>query len=153
MPAASAKKCARQRANKLLQMEAETTTLSDALLSAQTAETSAETATPAPWPSPAPTSFTITYSPLSISHPEPIDPAAHLLSDAVRVTRNELAMMLCQSYLHGSEHGWKVNLVMARERLQAEYEKDMRDGTTKFAEHEKQICTEEIGRASCRERV
>jgi hypothetical protein len=34
----------------------------------------------------------------------------------------------------------------ARERLQGEYEKDMQDGATKFAEHEKQICKEEYSR-------
>jgi hypothetical protein len=87
MPAASAKKRARQRANKLLRMEAETTvTVSDAL---PTAEIISESLLSTP----APTSFTITYSPLSISYPEPIDPAAHL-SDVVQVTRDQLADML-----------------------------------------------------------
>ena len=37
-------------------------------------------------------------------------------------------------------------MATAREHLQAEYEKDMQDGTTKFAEHEKQIRTEEFTR-------
>lgn len=95
----------------------------------------------------APTSFTITYSPLSISYPEPVDLAAHLLSDAVqvnRVTCNELVIMLHQSSIHGTEHSWKANMDIAREHLQVEYKNYMQDGATKFAEHEKQICTEEF---------
>jgi hypothetical protein len=141
MPAASSEKKARQRANKLVRKETEATTVSDAPPPVHTAGIASES----PF-TPTPTFFTISYSPLSISHPEPVDPAARLLSDAVRVTRNELAMMLRQSYIHGTEHGWKANMETARERLQAEYEKDMEEGTAKFAEHEKQIRTEEFTR-------
>jgi hypothetical protein len=144
MPAASAEKRARQRANRLLRTEsASEPTILVTTASVSESVTANESSS---WPTPAPMSFTITYSPLSISYPEPVDPAAHLLSDAVRVTRNELAMMLRQSYIYGTEHGWKANVDTARERLQAEYEKDMQDGTTKFAEHEKQIRTEEFTR-------
>ena len=137
MPAASAEKRARQRANKILRTETEATTLSEALPPSQTAESTS-------LPTPAPISFTITYSLLSISYPEPVDLADHLLLDAVQVTRNELAMMLCQLYIHSLEHGWKMNIDTARECLQADYEKDMQDGTEKFAEHEKQIRAEEF---------
>lgn len=80
---------------------------------------------------PAPTSFTTTYSPLSISYPKPVD-RAHLLSDAVQVTHNELAIILHQLYIHGKEHGRKANMDIARERLQVEYEKDMQDGGYKI---------------------
>ena len=114
MPAAPSKKHARQHANKLQRMETEATTISESLST------------------PAPTSFTTTYSPLSISYPEPIDRAAHLLLDAVQVTCNELAVMLHQSYIHGTEHGWKANMDIAREHLQVEYEKDMQDGGYKI---------------------
>lgn len=108
------KKHARQRANMLQQMETEATTISESLST------------------PAPTSFTTTYSPLSISYPEPVYWAAHLLSDAVQVTCNKLAIMLHQSYIHGTEHGWKANMDIAREHLQVEYEKDMQDGGYKI---------------------
>lgn len=117
MPAASANKRARQRANKILQ----TKSAAESTVPTSTPPTPVPVAAnePPAWPAPAPTSFTITYSPLSISYPDPIDPTAHLLSDAVRVTRNELAMMLRQSYIQGTEHGWKMNLKSARDRLQA----------------------------------
>ena len=54
--------------------------------------------------------------------------------------------MLRQSYIHGSEHGWKANVTSARERLQADYEKDMQTATTDFAEHETRIREEEFNR-------
>ena len=97
MPAASAEKCARQRANKLLRMEAETTvTVSDALPTAGIISESLLS-------TPAPTSFTISYTPVSISYPEPTNSTAQLPTDAIRVTRDQLADMLHQSYIHGSE--------------------------------------------------
>ncbi|KAF8809744.1 hypothetical protein BYT27DRAFT_7283429 [Phlegmacium glaucopus] len=152
MPAATAEKRARQRANKLMQTESATIPVT---LPAQTPEIVSLPAQltnstpsftipavadePATWPTPAPSKFTISYTPLSITYPEPPNPAAKLPTDAVRVTREQLTLMLHQSYIHGSEHGWKANVVIARERLQAEYEKDMEDATTKFAEHEKQV--------------
>jgi hypothetical protein len=139
MPAASAEKRARQRANKLLRMEAETTvTVSDA-------QPTAEIISESLLSTPAPTSFTITYSPLSISYPEPIDPAAHL-SDVVQVTRDQLADMLHQSYVHGSEHGWKTHFAAANEGLQASYEQDMQDAASAFAEHGKAIQEEAFDR-------
>ncbi|KAF8808350.1 hypothetical protein BYT27DRAFT_7255622 [Phlegmacium glaucopus] len=131
MPATSADKRARQRANKLSQTEFTTI---PGILPAQTPEivslpTQHANSTPsftippiadepATWPTPAPSKFTISYTPLSITYPEPPNPAAKLPTDAVRVTREQLTLM---------------------GRLQAEYEKDMEDATTKFAEHEKQV--------------
>ncbi|KDR77740.1 hypothetical protein GALMADRAFT_245846 [Galerina marginata CBS 339.88] len=98
------------------------------------------------WPIPAPTTFTISYTPLAISYPEPVNSASKLPTDAVRVTRTELANMLRQSYAQGTEHGWKENVGRAKERLQADYEKDMRDATAKFGLHEKLIREEEFER-------
>ncbi|KDR83244.1 hypothetical protein GALMADRAFT_239099 [Galerina marginata CBS 339.88] len=98
------------------------------------------------WPIPAPATFTISYIPLAISYPEPMNSAAKLPTDAVRVTRTELANMLRQSYAQGTEHGWKENVGRAKERLQADYEKDMQDATTKFGLHEKLIREEEFER-------
>ncbi|PPQ89616.1 hypothetical protein CVT25_012534 [Psilocybe cyanescens] len=159
MPAASAEKRARQRANKLLQKEsAPPATLSPAktaevtpplpqpATSTPATSTIPETTTPAPWPTPAPASFTISYTPLSISYPEPKNPTAKLPTDAVRVTRADLAIILRQSYIHGSEHGWKINVAFAKERLQADCQKDMDDATAKFAIHEKEIRREEFKR-------
>ena len=135
MPAASAKKKARQRANKLLRMEAEaTTTLSTALPTANTAEITSESVF-----TPTPLSFTISYTPVSISYPEPINSASPLPTDAIRVTRDQLADMLHQSYVHGSEHGWKSHFASANELLRAGYENDMQAATATFAEHEKVI--------------
>jgi hypothetical protein len=88
---------------------------------------------------PAPTSFTISYSPLSISYPEPSNSTAQLTTDAIRVTRDQLADMLHQSYIHGSEHGWKTHYAAAKEHLQAAYEQDMQDAAAAFAENEKAI--------------
>ena len=90
--------------------------------------------------------FTISYTPLSIFYPEPANPTAKLETDAIHVTREQLANMLQQSYIHGSEHGWKANLSTAKERLQADYEKDMQDANVKFAKYEKDIREEEFGR-------
>ena len=56
--------------------------------------------------------------------------------------------MLRQSYIHGTDHGWKSNLIMAREHLQTNYEQDMLKATTEFAEHEKRIREEEYNRGS-----
>jgi len=47
--------------------------------------------------------------------------------------------MLHQSYVHGSEHGWKSHFASANELLRAGYEQDMQAATTTFAEHEKVI--------------
>jgi hypothetical protein len=131
MPAASAEKRARQRANKLLRMEAETTvTVSD---SPPTAEIISEPLLSTP----APTSFTISYTPVSISYPEPINSTAQLPTDAIRVTRDQLSDMLHQSYIHGSEHlqeaydrGYEhgmdeceAQLASLQESLVAKYEK------------------------------
>ncbi|KDR72047.1 hypothetical protein GALMADRAFT_253326 [Galerina marginata CBS 339.88] len=98
------------------------------------------------WPIPAPATFTISYTPLAISYPEPMNSAAKLPTDAVRVTQTELTNMLRQSYAQGTEHGWKENVGRAKERLQADYEKDMRDATAKFGLHEKLIREEEFER-------
>jgi flagellar biosynthesis/type III secretory pathway protein FliH len=111
-----------------------------------TCATSAVTNNPAVWPTPPPASFTICYTPLAISYPDAPNPAARLPTDAVRVTRNELALMLRQSYIHGSEHGWKANVTLAKERLQTDYEKDMQTAATDFAEHETRIREEEFNR-------
>jgi hypothetical protein len=146
MPAASAEKRARQRANKLLRMESETTSttvtasVSDALLTAEIITESLST--------PAPTSFTISYTPVSISYPEPFNSTAQLPTDAIRVTRDQLADMLHQSYIHGSEHGWKTHLVAAKEHLQASYEQDMKDAAAAFAEHGKAIADSQRSRSS-----
>ena len=138
MPAASAEKKARQRANKLLRMETEaSTTLSNALPPAPTSKSLFM---------PAPTSFTISYSPVSISYPEPADPTAPLPTDAIRVTRDQLADMLHQSYVHGSEHGWKINFTAAKEHLQAAYEQDMQAAAATYAEHEKTITEDAFDR-------
>ena len=87
MPAASAEKRVRQRANKLLWMESEatvtSTTPSDAIPSAQTIEITSES-----FSIPAPTSFTISYTPVAISYPEPVKSTAQLPTDAIQVTRN-----------------------------------------------------------------
>ena len=133
MPAASAKKRARQCANRLLQKEAETSTPSDILPPAESVK-------------PAPTSFTITYSPVSISYPEPTDPAAQLPTDAIRVTRDQLMTMLQQSYIHGSEDRWKTHFELANKRLRASYEQDMQDAATAFAENERLIREEAYDR-------
>ena len=128
MPAASAEKKARQRANKILQTE-----------SAATPTVSA-TANESPvWPTPAPISFTISYTPIAISYPEPVNSTAPLPSDAIRVTRDQLADMLHQSYIHGSEHGWKIHFASSNELLRAGYEQDMQAAAATFAEHEKLI--------------
>jgi len=138
MPAATAEKRARQRANKILRMETAAATCE--ILPAE------NTATSALWPTPEPASFTISYTPVTISYPEPTNPKAKLPTDAIRVTRDQLSAILHQSYIHGSEHGWKANVALAKDRLQAEYEEDMRNATMKFEEHEKQIRDEEFNR-------
>ncbi|KAG5635790.1 hypothetical protein H0H81_010094 [Sphagnurus paluster] len=51
---------------------------------------------------PAPSTFTMSYTPLSMSLPDPLNPAALLETDAVQVTWKELALMLNQLYLHSS---------------------------------------------------
>ena len=51
-----------------------------------------------------------------------------------------------QSYTHGSEHGWKANVAFAKERLQADYKRDMQEATAKFGIHEEQIHVEEFER-------
>jgi hypothetical protein len=120
MPAASAEKKARQRANKLLRMETEATTTgtsSKALPPSQTAEITSESLF-----TPAPTFFTISYTPVSISYPEPKNSTATLPTDAIRVTRDQLADMLHQSYIHGSEFGWKTHFALANDRLRASYD-------------------------------
>jgi len=111
MPAASAEKRARQRANKLLRMETETTTLSNALPPTQPSKIISESLS-----TPAPTFFTISYTPVSISYPEPINSTAPLPTDAIRVTRDQLADMLHQSYVHGSEQHEKVIVQEAFDR-------------------------------------
>ena len=143
MPAASPEKKARQRANKLLRMETEaSTTLSDALPPVQTAEITSQSLLSTP----APTSFTISYTPISISYLKSLDPSAQVPMDAIHVTRDQLADMLHQSYVHGSEHGWKINFAAANEHLQAAYEQDMRDAAAAFAENEKAIREEAYDR-------
>ena len=142
MPAATAEKKARQRANKLLRLEVEaTTTLSTTLPPSLTAENISESLS-----TPAPTSFTISYTPVSISYPEPANSASPLPTDAIRVTRDQLAEMLHQSYVHGSEHGWKTHFEAAKERLEADYEHDMQAATIKFAEHAKVVREEAYDR-------
>ena len=47
--------------------------------------------------------------------------------------------MLHQSYLHGSEHGWKTHFEAAKEHLQAAYDQDMRDAAAALAENEREI--------------
>ena len=160
MPAATPEKRARQRANKLSQKHsalsaitppsetAEIASHASPASSTSVSSTPAENTTPASWPAPAPITFSISYNPLSVSYPEPENPAAKLPTDAVRITRDELALMLRQSYIHGTDHGWKSNLVMAREHLQTDYEQDMLKATTEFAEHEKRIREEEYNRGS-----
>ena len=91
MPTASAEKKACQRANKLLRMETETTTISNTPPSGQPFEITSESLS-----TPAPTSFSISYTTVSISYPEPIDPTAQLPTDAIRVTRDQLADILHQ---------------------------------------------------------
>ncbi|KDR71461.1 hypothetical protein GALMADRAFT_253764 [Galerina marginata CBS 339.88] len=161
MPAATAEKRARQRANKVSRTESVTPPIVQSAISPELVSLPAEPATSASalptsvdpdsdesvaWPIPAPTTFTISYIPLAISYPEPVNSAAKLPTDAVRVTRNELANMLRQSYAQGTEHGWKENVGRAKERLQADYEKDMQDATAKFGLHEKLIREEEFER-------
>jgi hypothetical protein len=69
--------------------------------------------------------------------------------------RDQLADMLHQSYIHGSEHGWKTHYAEAKECLQAAYEQDMQDASTAFAENMKEIqeeaydCGFEYGRDGC----
>jgi len=144
MPAASAEKRARQRANKLLRTESEAAVTgaapSDAPPPAQTIEITESLSIPAP------TSFTISYTPVAISYPEPVNSTAQLPTDAIRVTRDQLADMLHQSYVHGSEHGWKTHFAAANEHLQASYKQDMRDAATAFAENEKAIREESFDR-------
>ena len=70
---------------------------------------------------PAPKSFTISYSPVSISYPEPKNSTALLPMDAIQVTRDQLADMLHQSYFHSSECGWKTHFALANDQLQAIY--------------------------------
>jgi hypothetical protein len=142
MPAASAEKRARQRANKIQKKEAAAATC-EIMPADQNVEI---TTAPALWPTPAPASFTISYTPVTISYPEPMNSKAKLPTDAIRVTRDQLSIILHQSYIHGSEHGWKANVDLAKDCLQAEYEEDMRNSTTKFQEHEKQIREEEFNR-------
>ena len=138
MPAATAEKRARQRANKLLWMESEATAISNAPTPAETISASLST--------PDPLFFTISYLPVSISYPEPTDPTAPLPTDAIRVTWDQLADILHQSYVHGSEHGWKTHFAAAKERLQASYEKDMQAAAATYAEHEKKIREEAFDR-------
>jgi hypothetical protein len=65
---------------------------------------------------------------------------------AIRVTRDQLADMLHQSYVHGSEHGWKSHFASANELLRAGYEEDMQAATVKFAEHAKVVQEEAFDR-------
>ena len=139
MPAATAEKRARQHANKILRMETTAATV--------THDSPAENAaTSAIWPTPEPESFTISYTPVAISYPEPTNPKAKLPTDVIRVTRDQLSALLHQSFIHGSEHGWKENVALAKDRLQVEYEEDMRKAATKFEEHEKKLREEEFNR-------
>ena len=55
--------------------------------------------------------------------------------------------MLHQSYIHGSEHGWKTHFAAAKEHLQAAYDQDMRDAATAFAENEREIQEEAYDRS------
>ena len=71
---------------------------------------------------PAPTSFTISYTPVTIPYPDPIDPAAQLPTDAIQVTHDQLMSILQQSYIHGLEDGWKTHFAAAKESLQDEYD-------------------------------
>ncbi|KAF8871459.1 hypothetical protein CPB84DRAFT_1854983 [Gymnopilus junonius] len=159
MPAATPKKSVHQHANKLQRKDTESTTTSLDIPPPQTAETMSEpaeppaistpaetsaptTATSSTWLTPAPATFTISYIPLAISYPEPPDPATKLPTDAVRITRAELALLLHQSYVHGSEHGWKTHFISAKDTFQVAYEQDMVAAAIKFAEHEKQLYEE-----------
>ena len=118
MPAASAKKRACQGTNKLLQMENEaSTTVSNALPPSQAAKVTSESLF-----IPAPKSFTISYSSVSISYPEPENSTALLPMDVIRVTCDQLADMLHQSYIHSSDCGWKTHFALANNRLQAIYD-------------------------------
>ena len=101
-------------------MEAETTTTpSTALPPAQAAKITSQSLS-----TPAPSSFTISYTPVTISYPEPINSASPLPTDAIQVTCDQLADMLHQSYVNGSEHGWRNHFALANELLQAGYEED-----------------------------
>jgi hypothetical protein len=63
--------------------------------------------------------------------------------------------MLHQSYVQGSEHGWRTHYTEAKERLQVAYEQDMQDAATVFAENVKEVREEaydhgfEYGRDGC----
>jgi ribulose bisphosphate carboxylase small subunit len=75
-----------------------------------------------------------------------MNPTAQLPTDAIRVTREQLADILHQSYIHGSEHGWKTHFKLANDRLQASYEQDMQATAATFAKHEKVIREEAFDR-------
>ncbi|KDR70379.1 hypothetical protein GALMADRAFT_159879 [Galerina marginata CBS 339.88] len=107
----------------------------------------AATVLQASWPTPAPATFTISYTPLSTSYPDPPNSVTRLPTDAVRVTQRELELILHQSYLHGSEHGWKP---AATQALQARYDKDMLTVTSKFDELLKQEFTRGLEQATVR---
>ncbi|KDR64889.1 hypothetical protein GALMADRAFT_260414, partial [Galerina marginata CBS 339.88] len=107
----------------------------------------AATVLQASWPTPAPATFTISYTPLSTSHPDPPNSVTRLPTDVVRVTQHELELMLHQSYIHGSEHGWKP---AATQALQARYDKDMLTVTSKFDELLKQEFTRGLEQATVR---
>ena len=110
MPAASPEKHMHQGTNKLLRMENEATTPSDIPLPGQAAEVTSQTLL-----TPTPSFFTISYTLVSIFYPEPINPTSQLPTDAIQVTCDQLSDMLHQSYVHGSEHIWKVQFVLANE--------------------------------------
>ena len=122
-------------------METEATTLPDTLPPAETTEIISDSLS-----TPSPTSFTISYTPVAISYPEPTNSTAQLPTDAIRVTRDQLADMLHQSYIHGSEHGWKTHFAAANEHLRASYDQDMQDAASAFAEHGKVIHKEAYDR-------
>ena len=92
MPAASAEKRARQRANKLLRNDSTAKSPEPMSPPIQPAHSAIPISMPAvadepvAWPAPAPTTFTISYTPLSIFYPEPANPSAKLETDAIRVT-------------------------------------------------------------------
>ncbi|KAF8804981.1 hypothetical protein BYT27DRAFT_7213538 [Phlegmacium glaucopus] len=127
MPAATAEKRVRQRANKLSRTESATIPV---ILPAQTRE--------------------IISLPPQLANSIPITIPAQPLplrnspSPTLRYPLPTQNHQTQQQNFQLTLFDWKANVVIARERLQAEYEKDMQDATTKFAEHEKQICMQEF---------
>ncbi|KAF8149189.1 hypothetical protein B0H34DRAFT_802692 [Crassisporium funariophilum] len=145
MPAASAEKRARQRANKVAQKDPATDTI---VPPGKTTEFASPTAaaTHDSWPTPAPTTFTISYTPLSLSYPEPKNPAAELPTDAIRLTRDQLMSIMEEAYVHGTEHGWKANIEPAKAQWLAGLEEEVMAITGNVLAQAKLKCEQEFKR-------